>query len=95
MKTISVQESISANLKNFIERKSIDIEIRAEGGDLKIEQSGTESLQSSLSVLYSGGWITCPTARNIAENLEITVWQMGEMLDELNVKVRQCGLGCF
>jgi Fe-S cluster biogenesis protein NfuA len=95
MKKISAPESISADLKKFVDDKSISIDIVSDGGDLKIEDTGAERLESSLSILYSGGWTTCATARATAKKLEITLPQMGEMLDHLNVKVRQCGLGCF
>lgn len=34
-------------------------------------------------------------ARLLAKKLDITKPQMGKLLDELDVKVRECGLGCF
>jgi hypothetical protein len=86
---------MSVGIREFLAGKSIDIEIRTEGGDLAIEDTGGERRESTLDVLYSGGWITCATARTIAGNFEITLSQMGEMLDYLKVKVKQCGLGCF
>jgi len=95
MKKIFVSESMSADIKKFVDDKSISIEIVSGGGDLKIEETGEERLESSLSVLYSGGWTSCATARATAKKLEITLPQMGEMLDHLKVKVKQCGLGCF
>ena len=86
---------MSTGLKDFFTGRDMSIEIVTEGGDLKVEDTGAECRESTLSTLYSRGWITCPTARAIAENLDITLAQMGEMLDHLNVKARQCALGCF
>lgn len=95
MKKISILESMSADLKKFVDDKSIAIEIVSDGGDLNIEDTGPEKLESSVSVLYSGGWIACATARAIARKIDITLPQLGEILDYLKVKVKQCGLGCF
>lgn len=95
MKTISVPESVSVGLKRFVDDNSIPVGIQVENGDLTVEDTGTERRESTLDFLYSGGWVTCATARAIAANLEITLSQMGQMLDHLNVKVKKCGLGCF
>jgi hypothetical protein len=95
MKKVSVPQPISAGLKEFLTAKDISIEIVTEDADLKIEETGAERLESTLSTLYSGGWTTCETARATAKNLDITLAQMGEILDHLKVKVKQCGLGCF
>ncbi len=51
--------------------------------------------QSDMDVLYADGWIACETARATADRLDIALPAMGELLELLNVKVRQCGLGCF
>lgn len=95
MKKISVPQAMSAGLKEFFAARDISIEIVTEGGDLKVEDTGEECRESTPSILYSRGWITCPTARAIAKNLDLPLAQMGEMLDHLNVKARQCALGCF
>jgi len=95
MKKITVPLEITDSLQKFFVDKSIKIEIVTEGGDLKIEDTGPEKQESDLSTLYSGGWVTCATARTLAGNLGIKLDQMGEMLDHLNIKVKLCGLGCF
>ena len=86
---------MAEGIRKFVDEKSIAIDVQTEDGALKVEETGAERLESTLSILYSGGWITCATARTIAGNLEITLSQMGEILDHLKVKVKQCGLGCF
>jgi hypothetical protein len=95
MKKVCVYESISAGLVELVRDKAIGLEIVTADADLRIEDSGTERLESDMDVLYSGGWVSCAVARDLAGKLEISLAQMGDMLDHLNVKVRQCGLGCF
>ncbi len=41
------------------------------------------------------GKIPCATAFRLAEELGITRSRLGELLNELNVKIIQCQLGCF
>ena len=95
MKKITVPQEMTESLQKFFTEKSIKIEIVTEDGDLKIEDTGAERQESDLSTLYTGGWITCATARTLAGNLGIKLEQMGEVLDHLKVKVKLCGLGCF
>ena len=73
MKKISVPQQISTGLKEFLSAKDIYIEIVNEGGDLTIEDTGAERLESTLTTLYSGGWITCATARTTADRN--TIWR--------------------
>lgn len=95
MKKVCVYESISAGLVEFVRDKAIALEVVDGDGDLRIEDSGDERLESDMDVLYSGGWVSCSIARDLAGKLEVSLEQMGDMLDHLNIKVRQCGLGCF
>lgn len=95
MKKISVPQAMSTSLKEFLTGKGISVEIVTDDADLKIEETPAERLESTISCLYSGGWITCATAGATAKKLDITMAQMGEILDHLKVKVKQCGLGCF
>lgn len=41
------------------------------------------------------GRIPCPAAFKLAEELGITRSRLGELLNELNIKIIQCQLGCF
>lgn len=42
-----------------------------------------------------GKTITCAQAFAIAEDLRISKVKMGKMLNELQVKITKCQLGCF
>ncbi len=63
-------------------------------GDVTVEIV-TERLESSPTLLYSGGWLSCATAWEMSDILGISKAQMGMLLDLLKVKVRNCDLGCF
>ncbi|MBO8158263.1 hypothetical protein [Thermosyntropha sp.] len=41
------------------------------------------------------GRITCSDARKIAEELEVSPKVVGELCDELKIKICACELGCF
>lgn len=95
MVKICAPESITPGLTKFIVDEGVALDLVGGNSDLKIELCGEERLESDLSILYSGGWVSCSTARTLAGKLGTTLPQMGDMLDLLNVKVRQCSLGCF
>jgi len=41
------------------------------------------------------GKLPCAVCFNIAEEFGISKREMGEILNEMNVKISQCQLGCF
>ena len=51
--------------------------------------------ECDLDVLYRGGWIKCGTARAIADKLGIATRDVGRLMDQLEIKVKGCALGCF
>ena len=94
-KQICVEFSIIEHLRKFIEKEKIDIEIiSGQHGDIEITKCD-EPKESNLDIIYSGGWITCETARSVAKILNISLSQMGKMLNHMDVKIRSCSLGCF
>lgn len=95
MKKLSVPKSLSDKVLQFTKDNSVLLDIVTENADVTVEICTGDRLESDLTKLYSGGWIKCENARLTAKNLDITRRQMGKLLDELNIKVRECGLGCF
>lgn len=99
MKRICVSRSLESSLKAFFDGGAIDVEVVTDpfdgGSDVMVEESGAERLESDMRVLYSGGWISCNIAWGLADKLEISFGQMGAILHHLDVKIRQCQLGCF
>jgi molybdopterin-guanine dinucleotide biosynthesis protein len=52
-------------------------------------------IHSLLRESASNGSISCPVARKIAEELNISYQEVGKAADELGIKIRGCELGCF
>ena len=93
-KQIKVPDSMAEQLREFLAEEKIDLEVIGRCCDVEVVVC-EESLESDLATIYSGGWIACETARDLAKKLAISIRQMGGLLDQLNVKIRKCSLGCF
>ncbi len=94
-KRIYVESSLKDKLLEFVNNENIDIEIVPdEPCDFKVIRTN-ERIESELDTIYSGGWISCEMARSMAKKMEISLSQMGNLLNHLDVKIRRCSLGCF
>ncbi len=94
-KRVCVEISIADKLREFLDREKIDIDIVTDQPcDIKVIQCD-DRRESDLDAIYSGGWITCEMARSLAKRTEISLDQMGKLLNQLDVKIRRCSLGCF
>lgn len=95
---IYVQSQVADRLCEFIEQEKIGLEVITDsaGNDCALivtDSSGRK--QSDLKTLYCGGWISCSQAHAVAKRIGISVANMGKLLDFMNIKIRQCELGCF
>jgi len=54
-----------------------------------------EDLKAKIKGAAPQGKIPCAAAFKLAEELGITRAEMGELLNELRIKIIQCQLGCF
>jgi HAMP domain-containing protein len=54
-----------------------------------------EDLKKKIKAAAPEGKITCPQAFRVAEELGLSRQALGEMLNELRIKIIQCQLGCF
>jgi len=99
MKRICVSRSLESQLKTFIGGRGIDIEVVSSSydssNDILIDESGDQRQESNLRILYKGGFISCNNAWGLADMLGMSFSQMGALLDHLDVKIKQCQLGCF
>ena len=99
MTRICVNRSIASSLKTFFDDNGIDLEVVSDSfdsvSDVMVEDTGDQKRQSDMRIIYKGGSITCSTAQALADKLEISLAQTGAMLDHLDVKIKQCQLGCF
>ena len=85
----------TASLQAMLESEGIALELTADSADAAATIQTGDRQQCELETIYVGGWIECPAAWALAQKLAISVQNMGALLAHLNVKVRNCGLGCF
>ena len=82
-------------LARFLAERKIRLQVLAQaGGSVRVVESDAPR-RCTLSRLYVGGFIPCETARALAARLDLPVGQVGQLLEFLHIKVRQCALGCF
>ncbi len=94
--TLGVPETILTALGEFVEAEGIRVGVVPTGDDCTVQvMAADERRRCGLRTLYVGGFIACETARGMAAKIGIRTRQMGKLLDFLNIKVRNCGLGCF
>jgi len=87
-----MRESVAA----FVKTHEIPLDVVVCSDDCRVTViESTEGQQSTSSVLHAGGWIACSTARGMAADLDIGSRSLGKLLDHLNIKIRECELGCF
>lgn len=93
--TIMVPENLVEQLRAFVRSEGVPLEIVHEGeAALRVVRCEGRA-ESDDSTLQSGGWIACPTARAIAGKLGVSPKMVGKLLDVLDIKLRDCELGCF
>ena len=54
-----------------------------------------EELMAKIKSAAPEGKISCAAAMLLAEELVISRQQLGKLLNELQIKIKQCQLGCF
>jgi len=54
-----------------------------------------EELKSRIRAAAPEGKIPCAAAFHLAEELKISRQELGNLLNELRIKIIQCQLGCF
>ena len=54
-----------------------------------------EELKAKIKAAAPEGKIACAAAMRLAEELVISRQDMGKLLNELGIKIKQCQLGCF
>jgi len=54
-----------------------------------------EDIRGKIKAAAPAGKIACAEAFRLAEELGLSRQDLGELLDELQIKITQCQLGCF
>jgi hypothetical protein len=52
-------------------------------------------MKARIQAAAPNGRIPCAAAFKLSEDLGLTRSRLGELLNELNIKIIQCQLGCF
>lgn len=92
---IGAEPPISEELTAFVSGSGVRLHVvDAQEGTVAVRVS-EDRRECDLDVLYRGGWIKCGTARAIADKLGIANRDVGRLLDQLEIKVKGCALGCF
>ncbi len=60
-----------------------------------MEQDVSMKIDEAVREAAEDNRISCTSARQIAEDLEVKVCDVGEAADRLGVKIFGCELGCF
>jgi len=63
--------------------------------DEVIENRILDRIKHLLKVKAVDGKLSCPAARKIAEELKVPFGEVGRAANELNIKIKNCELGCF
>jgi hypothetical protein len=94
-KRVCADEVLFKSLADFMKTEAIQMELTQDGGaDVNILMSDTRK-ESDLQTLYAGGHIPCRIALELAQKLQIPTIQTGALLNYLDIKVKNCSLGCF
>lgn len=54
-----------------------------------------EEVLEKVKKAAEGGKLSCPKARKLAKDLKVSPNLIGEACDGLNIKIKDCELGCF
>jgi len=54
-----------------------------------------DELKNKIRTASPEGKIPCAAAFNLAQELGVSRKEMGDLLNELRIKITQCQLGCF
>ena len=59
------------------------------------ENKKNMSISETLKIKAIEGKIPCSLARKIAEEFGVSYKEVGDAANELNIKIKNCELGCF
>jgi len=93
--TIAVPPDLSERVAEFITAQALAIEVVPEGSGTVQVVPSADRQQSDPSTLRAGGWITCPDAFALASKLDVPTRVVGKLFNVLDIKIRECQLGCF
>ena len=93
--TLGVPEPRRESVEAFLKAEAIPLDLVVDGDCVVRVVESDERRPGTSSDLYPGGWITCTLGRGLGAKLGIGSGNMGKLLNHLDIKIRECELGCF
>ncbi len=94
MTTICVPEALMEKVSAWKKESGASAELSSSEGKLRVHES-EDKLESTIDVLEAGGWIGCATAWAMAGKHGLSVNQVGQLVNALDIRIKACCLGCF
>jgi hypothetical protein len=97
--TLVVAEPLLAPIEAFVVAQALPLRVSTVTPSdtlamIRVVQ-GDRSEEADADTLVAGGRIRCAVALAMAKRLRLPALGLGALLDELDVKVHTCSLGCF
>jgi hypothetical protein len=96
--TLVVPDPLLARLEAFVSAQGLPLAVATEppteGLALRV-RLGDREQHADAEQLVAGGRVRCAVALGMAKRLGIPALGLGALLDELDIKVGSCSLGCF
>jgi hypothetical protein len=54
-----------------------------------------ETLITAVTKASDGGRLTCEKAHELGKELDVPLQEIGAICNELNIRIKDCQLGCF
>ncbi len=84
-------------MRNFSEtdkkKKQLRIKIEENPGNLSKEL--ISELESTIKASLKDGYLSCPTAWEIAKEANVPKIAVGKITDRLGIRIANCQIGCF
>ena len=93
--TLVVPPDLLPAISALAQEHEMPLQVASEGEATVQVVKAAAGVESDITALQAGGWIKCPTALAMAEELRISSLAMGKLIFALDIKIRACGLGCF
>jgi hypothetical protein len=96
--TLVVPQTELEALQAFVTAQRLPIQLATQApgqGDFVRVERGDRGRQSQPELLVAGGRIRCAVALGMAKRLGLPALGLGALIDELDIKVGSCSLGCF
>jgi len=96
---VYVSEKLRESVERFLCENNIQLELVADSqsADISIVAPADENDKKMCDpkVLRAGGWIKCPTVWAMGKQHGLNLMQLGALLNMLDIRIRECALGCF